>query len=110
MEQPEDDYTQRIRKAVLYAIMRNSAVDIGNGQQGCEIQEVAVSAALTNIVAEFLAARLVAEGSTSKKDIRLMSEAVAKSIREQMQKSIDAGTTIPSYFETAGGQGDQSLN
>lgn len=105
-----DEYQSRIMKAVMYAIMRNSAVDIGGGRQGCEIREIEVSAVLTNIVAEFMASRAVASGETSKKAIRQMSEAVGKVVRERMEEIIEKGTALPSFLEIEPEPKDPSLN
>lgn len=110
MAEPEDDYQARILKAVMYAIMRNSAVPLGNGRQGCEIREFEVCVVLTNIVAEFMASRAVDAGETSKKAIREMSEAVGKAVRVRMQAVIDGGQTIPSFMEIDPDPKDPSLN
>ena len=115
MDDPNEEYRARIMKAVVYAIARNSAVDIGDGKKGCEINSVLVSAVLTDLVAQFLAAKAADLGETTRRDVRELGEAYGKVLRTRVQQILDSGKLCPSFWEaddtdTLKGPVDPSLN
>lgn len=55
MEERGKEYSEKVRQAVIRAIMEQSGVDIGNGERACHIGVVQVCAVLTDIVAGFMA-------------------------------------------------------
>jgi hypothetical protein len=94
----DDDYQERVQKAVVMAIMRASAVDIGDGKQGAHIRPLDVSAVLTKLVAEFLAGHANAD-ELNRKAIRELSNEYGKILRQKIEATLASGNAVPAFYE-----------
>ena len=110
MFKPDEEYQQRVQRAVVTAIVRVSAVDTGGGKHGAVMQPLDIAAVLTRMVAEFLAADANQEQKITKRDIRKLADEFASILAKKMTQTLESGSVVPPFTQVAPLPVDSSLN